>query len=260
MKISIIHNLYKRNPYVLESVLYNLHALEQANADYQYILFNDNGDVSIKEDIAQVLSKRVVYFYSDYNFGQGKCSGGWVGALPLVEGEIVHNTGQDDVFTSKFYEIGLESLKDEQIKFFSSNGIATDEKLNQKNILIHPISKPDYTDPVERFKEWFGVIGDSVTRANNNLLAPGTIYKTELHSAIGEPSLDEFLGCADFEYWARMLFYGHKGIYLPEPTWLYRQSDFSISQNEKSRHVDHRPPYIEKIKNKYSNLWKERQQ
>ena len=28
MKISVIHNLYKRNPYVNESVQYNLHALK----------------------------------------------------------------------------------------------------------------------------------------------------------------------------------------------------------------------------------------
>ena len=39
MKISVIHNLYKRNPYVNESVQYNLHALKEANVDYQYILF-----------------------------------------------------------------------------------------------------------------------------------------------------------------------------------------------------------------------------
>ena len=40
MKISVIHNLYKRNPYVNESIQYNLHALKEANVDYQYILFN----------------------------------------------------------------------------------------------------------------------------------------------------------------------------------------------------------------------------
>ena len=40
MKISVIHNLYKRNPHVNESVRYNIHALEEINADYQYILFN----------------------------------------------------------------------------------------------------------------------------------------------------------------------------------------------------------------------------
>lgn len=41
MKITIIHNLYKTNPYVNESVRYNIHALEDAGIDYQYILFND---------------------------------------------------------------------------------------------------------------------------------------------------------------------------------------------------------------------------
>ncbi len=39
MKISIIHNLYKKNPYVNESIRYNIIALEEANIEYQYILF-----------------------------------------------------------------------------------------------------------------------------------------------------------------------------------------------------------------------------
>ena len=41
-KLSIIHNLYKRNEYVNESVNINLKALIDANIDFQYILFNDN--------------------------------------------------------------------------------------------------------------------------------------------------------------------------------------------------------------------------
>ena len=50
-KLSIIHNLYKRNEFVKESVRLNLIALKDANIDFQYILFNDNGDKDIWEDI-----------------------------------------------------------------------------------------------------------------------------------------------------------------------------------------------------------------
>ena len=90
MKVSVIHNLYKRNPYVNESVRYNIIALEAANVDYQYILFNDNGDKDIFDDVKDLVNKKTIYHYSDYNFGMGICSGGWVGALSLVEGDIIH--------------------------------------------------------------------------------------------------------------------------------------------------------------------------
>ena len=143
MKVSVIHNLYKRNPYVNESVQYNLHALKEANIDYQYILFNDNGDKEISDDIKDLVNDKVIYHYSDYNFGMGICSGGWVGALPLVEGDIIHNTGHDDVFTKDFYEKGKVAFSLPEIMFFSSNGIRDDEKLNQLGPMIHPEFKPN---------------------------------------------------------------------------------------------------------------------
>ena len=71
MKISVIHNLYKRNPHVNESIRYNIHALEEINADYQYILFNDKGDQEIYDDVKDLLSDKVEYYYSEYNFGMG---------------------------------------------------------------------------------------------------------------------------------------------------------------------------------------------
>ena len=119
MKISVIHNLYKRNPHVNESIRYNIHALEEINADYQYILFNDKGDQEIYDDVKDLLSDKVEYYYSEYNFGMGICSGGWVGALPLVKGDIIHNTGQDDVFIDKFYKKALEVFTNPEIMFFS---------------------------------------------------------------------------------------------------------------------------------------------
>ena len=192
MKISVIHNLYKRNPYVNESVQYNLHALKEANIDYQYILFNDNGDKEIFDDVKDLVNDKVIYHYSNYNFGMGICSGGWVGALPLVEGDIIHNTGQDDVFTRDFYEKGKIAFSLPEVMFFSSNGIRADEKLNQLGPMIHPEFKPNYMEPLDRFKEWFGITNNEITRANNAMLAPGTMYRKELHNLIGEPDLKTF--------------------------------------------------------------------
>jgi hypothetical protein len=213
MKISVIHNLYKRNPHVNESVRYNIHALEKINADYQYILFNDKGDQEIYDDVKDLLSDKVEYHYSEYNFGMGICSGGWVGALPLVKGDIIHNTGQDDVFIDEFYKKALEIFADPEIMFFSCNGIKTDENLNQQGSMIHPQFKPDYSAPLDRFKEWFGVVDNQITRANNQLLAPGTLYRKKLHNLIGEPNLKLFKGAADMEYWARILLNEYKGYH-----------------------------------------------
>lgn len=258
MKISIIHNLYKANPYINESVRYNLKALETARADYQYILFNDKGDKSIYDDIKDLTSDKVEYHYSTVNYGQGKCSGGWVGAIPLLKGDLIHNTGQDDVFVADFYNKCIETFLIEDNMFFSCNGIKTDENLNQIGPLIHPYYSPDYSRPLDRFKDWFGVTENQVTQANNNLLAPGTVYRKSVHTVIGEPSLNEFFGASDFEYWARMLFNELKGYYESTPLWLYRVSNFSISASEKQVNNDHRPPYLEKIKQKYNILWKEK--
>ena len=229
MKVSVIHNLYKRNPYVNESVRYNIIALEDAKIDYQYILFNDNGDKDIFDDVKDLVNKKITYHYSDYNFGMGICSGGWVGALPLVEGDIIHNTGQDDVFTANFYHKAKLAFDIPEIMFFSNNGIRTDENLKQSGPMIHPNFRPNYMEPLDRFKEWFGVVNNEITRANNALLAPGTMYRKELHNLIGEPDLKTFKGACDFAYWALILLNEHKGLYDSDPSWLYRESNFSTS-------------------------------
>lgn len=258
MKVSIIHNVYQKNPYINDSIQYNIIALETANLDYQYIIFNDKGDKEIYDDVKNLVNEKVIYHYSDKNFGQGKCSGGWVGAIPLIKGDIIHNTGQDDVFTRDFYIKAKEAFLQSDIGFFSCNGIKTDEQLNQKEILINPNYYPDFSNPIERFKEWFGVVENQVTRANNGLLAPGTLYRKKLHDIISPPSVDDFLGTCDFEYWARMLFYGIKGKYEATPLWLYRVSDISLSNQVRKNNTDHRPPYLEKIKLKYKKLWEEK--
>lgn len=254
MKVSVIHNLYKRNPYVNESVRYNILALQEANVDYQYILFNDNGDKDIFEDVKNLINDKVIYHYSDFNFGMGICSGGWVGALPLVTGDIIHNTGQDDVFISDFYKQGLEFLSSPEIMFYSANGIRTDEKLNQQGPMIPVGFKPNYSEPLYRFMEWFGVTNNQVTRANNALLAPGTMYKKKLHDLIGPPNLKAFKGAADMEYWARILLNEYKGYYDPNPNWLYRVSNYSTSN------LGGFEDFNKTILEEYKKLWKEKMQ
>ncbi len=273
MKITVIHNLYEKNPYVNESVQYNIIALEDSNVDYQYILFNDKGDPEIYQDVENLLNDKVIYHYSEKNFGEGKCSGGWVGAIPLIEGDIIHNTGQDDVFVKEFYQEAIKTFKNPEIMFWTCNGMKTDGDLNQTQPVLDLRMNIDYSKPLDRWKEWFGVsdVGvdpwfktsipkNEVTRANNMMAAPGTLYRKELHDIIGPPSVSDFLGACDFEYWARMLFYEMKGKYEPSPLWMYRVSDISLSIQAKETNSDHRPPYMEKIKSKYLNLWKEKTQ
>jgi hypothetical protein len=279
MKISVIQNVWKRNPYIAETIEYNLIALKQAQVDYQYIIFNDKGDKKILDDIKPVIKNEanVLYHYSETNFGGGKCTGGWLGAIPLIKGDIIHNTGQDDVFVADFYSVAMSYFKNPEIMFYTCNGYKTDENLNNQNPIFNPHGKFDYSKPLERWKEWFGVSDkgidpwfqnqippNQVTRANNMINAPGTLYRTSLHDTIGPPSPDKFFGTCDFEYWARILFYENKGIYHPDPLWLYRVSDYSHSREALSDEFevveDHRPPYMEKIKQKYSKLWTEKMQ
>ena len=166
-------------------------------------------------------------------------------------------------------------FKNPEIMFYTCNGHKTDESLNNQNPIFNPHAKFDYSKPLERWKEWFGVSDkgidpwfqnqippNQVTRANNMINAPGTLYRTSLHDTIGSPSPDKFFGTCDFEYWAWILFYENKGIYHPNPLWLYRVSDYSHSREALSDKFevveDHRPPYMEKIKQKYSKLWTEK--
>lgn len=279
MKISVIQNVWKRNPYIAETIEYNLIALEEVGIDYQYIIFNDKGDKEIIEDIKPVINNnsKVLYHYSNINFGGGRCTGGWLGAVPLLEGDIVHNTGQDDVFVVDFYNQAISSFEKEDIMFFTCNGYHTNENLENHRPILDPRGRIDYQNPIARWKEWFGVSEEGidpwfkkpipinqVTRANNMISAPGTLYRKSLHDSIGTPSPNEFFGTCDFEYWARILFYNNKGIYHPEPLWLYRESDYSHHKESTSDKFeateDHRPPYMEKIKQKYSKLWKEKMQ
>ena len=263
MKVSVIHNLYKHNPFVPESVRLNLLALEQSRIDYQYILFNDHGDRKIDDDVLEFVGQKVEYHYSPKNYGFKMCSGGWVGAQEWVRGDLIHNIGQDDVYTKQFYVDCLSELEDKEIKFVFANGFRVDENLGFKAILIHPGYTPDFTKPEERFREWFGIVNNEVTKSNNGVLAPGTIYRKELHDLIGLPDIDNFRGACDFEYWARILFNGYKGKFINKPLWLYRQSEYTAGNEI----IDGKPNrgywqqlHIKAIQEKYTRLWEEKKQ
>lgn len=270
MKITIIHNVYTKNPLVEQTIDLNLLALNNSNIDFQYIIFNDNGDndlilqtPSVKTIHDQIRQNSIEYYYSPINYGKKKCTGGWVGAEKenLIKGNIIHNIGQDDVMTPLFYQEAKKCFEDENNWFFTSNAFKVDEQLNAIEIMMHPEYQVMYETPFENFKAWFGVENDKVTRANNGMLASGTMYRRLLHNLIGLPDLDNFEGAADFEYWSRILFNGYKGKYLSMPAWYYRQSNYSTGNEI----IDGQPNRgywqqlaIEKIKQKYSKLYEEK--
>lgn len=254
MKISIIHNTYKDNPFIRESVILNLKALEEANVDYQYIVFNDNGHENIKNYVEDL---PVTYHYSDYNFGMKICSGGWVGAIPLLEGELIHNTGQDDVFTSLFYRQIHKQFVQFDYDLVYCNGIKVNDDLTAKNELMGTVYQYwNYESPREVFNNWMGVQNNKITKANNYIPAPGTIYKKSLHEEIGIPDLN-FGGVCDFEYWVRILFMNKKIRYIELPCWLYRMSEYTASKQIVDGKVNERdlsPIFIEQMKDKYQRL------
>lgn len=156
------------------------------------------------------------------------CSGGWVGAIPLIEGEYIHNIGQDDVYTSLFYTSLFERLNKSDIYLTYANGFKVHPDLTLQGQTLGPIANIDYSNPKEVFNIWFGRQDNVLTRANNFIPAPGVVYKKELHNIIGEPDLKTFRGSADFEYWARVLHNGLGVSYEPKPLWLYRMSEYSL--------------------------------
>jgi len=263
MKFVIIHNVYSENPFVDQTIRLNLMALTHSNINYRYIVFNDHGskEIIIGGDIANI-----ELIYSPINYGKKKCTGGWVGAFKegLIEPSfetIVHNIGQDDVLTPVFYQKAKECFDDSKNWYFTSNGFKVDEQLRAMEIMINPTYEIDYERPGDIFKQWFGIEDGKVTRANNGMLASGTMYRSNFHELIGEPDLDNFEGAADFEYWARILFYGYKGKYLSLPSWYYRQSNYSAGNEV----IDGKPNRgywqqlaIGKIKEKYSKLYEEK--
>lgn len=264
MKLTILHQVFLRNPYICETIRLNLMALKQAGiVDYQYLIFNDRGSVEIKDDIKEVLPE-IEYYYSDINYGLSMCRGGWIGGLNLVKGDIIHVTDQDDVMTALFYESSLKELSNPDIDFVFSNcyKAQSDLSLHPDTFGCHPHLPLDYSKPEECFKIWFGITEPEsvVTKASNYVMGSGAMYKTKLHDIVGTPDI-EFKGAYDFEYWARFLFHGIKGKYLGWPSWYYRLSDYSAG----NAIVDGKPNRghwqqlnVEAIKQKYTKLWNDR--
>jgi hypothetical protein len=250
VKITVIHNTYRRNPFVRESVAANLKALKDSNIEHQYIVFNDNGDKEIEQDISGL---DVEYFYSEKNYGKKMCSGGWIGALPLVKGDLIHNTGQD-----LFYERSLRSILYKNIDLVYSNGFSVREDLSPTGNVLGPLQQSwNYENPRGVLSGWLGIENGKITRSNNYIPAPGVIYKKSLHEEIGPPDIEEFRGIADFEYWTRILFYKKKIEYLYFPTWLYRLSKYTTTNeviDGKLNERDLSAGYHEKLKQKYQNL------
>ena len=261
-KLSIIQSVYTRNPLIAESNRLNLLALEQAGVDYEFIIFNDKGDPGIEDDLGNIIKNpRVVYVYSDINYGRGVCSGGWVGGIPYMNGELIHFANQDDVYTPLFYQMSLSAHEDDNLMMTNTNAFMVNEDLTIKGIMLNLDFNPDYyNNPFGCFKQWFGVGEhgrDEVTRANNNVLAPSVIYKKKLHTLIGPPDTDTYFGSGDFEYWARMLFYGYKCKLINFPLWLYRVSEHSTSVHVTDTE-ERTKQWNAKIQKKYADLYKAR--
>ena len=226
--INVIHNTYEKNKYLRESVISNVKALKDTKLDFNYIIFNDHGEKSIEDDIKDLIGENVSYVYSDINYGMGVCSGGWVGAIPYTKPGLIHNIGQDDVYTPLFYLSLVERLQDPEVMLAYANGFKVNTDLTIQGQTLGPIQDADYLNPRQNFNMWFGVQDNKITRANNFIPAPGVIYRTSVHDLIGPPDLQTFKGSADFEYWSRILFNNLGVSYDPRPLWLYRMSEYSL--------------------------------
>lgn len=237
MKITVIHNTYTRNEHIRESVSLNVKALRDSGLEYQYIVFNDNGDPLIKQDLEGLITDDVEYIYSDFNYGMKVCSGGWIGAQPYVKGDLIHNIGQDDVYTTLFYKSLYARLQDPNIYLAYANGLKVNAQLITSGEALGPLQEMNYSDPKAVFNFWFGRQGGTLTRANNFIPAPGVVYKKKIHDIIGLPDLETFKGSCDFEYWARILFNGLGVSYDPRPLWLYRISQHSLGSQDWAKDV-----------------------
>ena len=272
MKITVIQSVYLKNPLVPDALVRNIVALTNSGIDFQYIVYNDKGDAQIEDDIKHFINtleidsnlernfNNVEYVYSDINYGKKMCTGGYVGAIPYIKGDLIHNIGQDDIYTEEFYTISMKTFIDNpEIYFVTSNALAMDENFKILKVMINHNHYMDCSKPLELFKIWFGITPPlyEVTQANNGFLAPGTMYKRELHDLIGEWDLENFRGAADFEYWARILYNGYSGYYISQPNWYYRVSKYSAGNEI----IDGKPNrgywqqlHIQAIKEKYTNL------
>lgn len=262
-KLAVIHNIYLKNPYIRESLEYNLCALIDSQVDFEYVIFNDNGDKSIYDDIYELLDgEQIRYIYSDINYGKKMCTGGWIGCLPYLNSKYIHNFSQDDVATEEFYKKAVEVLdNNENIYLVHTNMVHTDEQLNPIGFQLDPKIDIDMSDSNKMFHYCFGIDENNrFTRANNIICAPAAIYRSKLHELIGIPNII-YRGCMDFEYWMRILFNGYEIQYIKDPLIYYRNSSYSagneIIDGQKNRGY-WQQKNIQEIKSYYEIMWNQK--
>ncbi len=242
---------------------YNLGALFSINNDFEYIVFNDKGDESIYEDIKHlIVDDRIKYVYSDINYGKKMCTGGWVGALEHINSKYIHNFSQDDVATADFYKKCIDKLEsDDNIFLCHTNMIHTDESLNATGFQLDPNTQIDFSNSLSIFRQCFGIdSNNNFSRNDNCVAAPAAIYRSALHDLIGIPDL-EFAGAMDYEYWMRILFNNYTMYYINEPLIYYRHSKYTAGNEIIDGKINRgywQQESIKKIKNKYQNLWNEK--
>ena len=261
--LSVVQSVYNLNPLISLSAQTTIVALDTLGIDYQYILFNDSGDKDIIKQIPEYIKahKNFEYHYSDFNYGYKTAPGGLIGAIDLIKHKYVHQTNQDDFYTSSFYSLALKHLMitDKQYAAIVTNCYHVDEEFE---ILAIPLPQDGksineaWGNPNFMFNWMFGIEENKLTTSNNFVYFPGTIYKKELYSTIGKPDIKNFGGSADFEYWARAVFNGYKFAYLNLPTWLYMKSQYSHSALDNEGENTRQKIYNPRVKEKYELLWK----
>jgi len=263
--LSVVQSVYNTNPLISLSTQTAIVALDTLGIDYQYILFNDNGDEDIIKQIPEHIKKHknFEYHYSDFNYGRKTATGGFLGAKDLIKFPYVHSSNQDDFYTPTFYSLSLKFLLslDDTYAAVCSNCYHVDEEFEIEGIALPSSTDEEamnkaWSDPEFMFDWMFGIDGDKLTKSNNFVYFPGTIFKKELYEKIGDPDILNFGGSCDFEYWARAVFNGYKFQYLSLPTWSYMKSSYSHSHvNKDDPNLSRENIYNPRIVTKYKNLW-----
>ncbi len=261
--LTVIQSVYNKNPLIAKSTVNQLMSLDALNVEFQFILFNDNGDENIINKIPDFIKnhKYFEYHYSDFNYGNKAATGGFLGAKDLIKFPYVHASNQDDFYTPTFYSLSLKHLMslDDSYAAVCSNCYHIDEEFEIEGIPL-PNEEVEmnkgWSDPNFMFDWMFGIDGDNLTRSNNFIYFPGTIFRKELYETIGSPDIISFGGSCDFEYWARAVFNGYKFKYLGLPTWSYMKSSYSHTAIDKDNpNLSRENIYNPRIITKYQNLW-----
>jgi len=199
--LTVIQSVYNKNPLISKSTINQINSLDVLDIEFQFILYNDNGDESIIEDIPVWIRnhKYFEYHYSNFNYGYKTAPGGFVGAKDLIKFPFVHSSNQDDFYTPIFYSLSLKHLMslDSSYAAVCSNCYHINEEFEIESIPL-PTEEVEmnkaWSDPNFMFDWMFGIDGDRLTRNNNFIYFPGTIFRKELYDKIGSPDFKNFGG------------------------------------------------------------------